>query len=180
MIQRWKSMHPVRILTLCACYIQLTSHERHGVLNQRQLDCLFNIKENPRAPHHRPFVNGIHQWPTNQFPSQKASSAESVVSEITVHRCTVTVLDSQSKPQWHLRVVMIPTLSSLVAPAVVVMTTAGTTSDDEVDRIASPIFQYLLQSPRSSPIWIREFCFFLFQKEPFWTWIACQYSKQIL
>ena len=42
---------------------------------------------------------------------------------------------------WKARVVMMPTLSSLVAPEVVVMTTSGATSDDKVGIMTTPGFQ---------------------------------------
>ena len=56
----------------------VTSRERHGLSDHRQLDCLFNtfklttnisrhvyIYENNKAPHYWPFVKGIHRWPVD-------------------------------------------------------------------------------------------------------------------
>ena len=44
---------------------------------------------------------------------------------------------------WKMRVVMMSTLSILVAPRVVVMTTCGATSDDEVGIMTNLCFQWL-------------------------------------
>ena len=60
----------------------ITNSKRHGVLNHRQIDCLFNsvkasIKENTEALHfYGSFVRVIHRSPVDS--PRKASNAESV------------------------------------------------------------------------------------------------------
>ena len=52
-----------------AAWRKLMSHERHGVSNHRQINCLFdslfqaNIKENIKTLHCSPFVRGVNKWP---------------------------------------------------------------------------------------------------------------------
>ena len=55
-----------QIWTFCgwSCCNTVTSHERHGVSDNRQLDSLFNrFMFSFNIPHHRPFVRGIRGWP---------------------------------------------------------------------------------------------------------------------
>ena len=62
--------------------ITVTSHERHGVSNHRQLDCLFNslygptANTNTKALHYTLRCEGNHRWPTDS--PKMAGNSESV------------------------------------------------------------------------------------------------------
>ena len=60
--------------------LQWRHHERHGILNQRRLDCAFNRlfkRASKKTSKSLVFVRGIHRWPMDS-PHKGASNAKNV------------------------------------------------------------------------------------------------------
>ena len=125
----WNTFHNTRRLCREASRLvdftwQWRHNERDGVSNDRRLDCLLNHLFRRRSKKISKLrVTGLCEWNSpviGGFPSQRASNAEMVPCDDVIMTC---------KRNWT---PIMPTLSTLTTPEVVVMTTSGAASDDMV------------------------------------------------